>query len=116
MGLNCASVFNSMGKTVLEGLSKRLSRDAVNVADESDRPNDNVRTMKAMSNIVLGVRYFSGRGAPMDQVMAKLDHVNAARFVELHEVHRQKDVNKDDKPELPSLKSGVRVNSACFLD
>ena len=116
MGLNSASVFNSMGKTVLEGLFKRLSRDAVNVEDANNRPNDDIRTMKATSNVVLGVRYFSGRGAPMDQVMAKLDHVNAVRFVELHEIHRQKDVDKDDKPELPSLKSGVRVNSACFLD
>ena len=65
---------------------------------------------------MLGVRCFAGRGVPVASVMQKLDRVKAVQFFESHEVYRKKDVDEDDVPELPVLKSNIRMNSALFLE
>ena len=117
MGLNSSSVFNSMSKTLIEGIFKQLSRDAVSDITKEQKPLDNVRVMKAINLIVLGVRYYSSRGVPLDNaLMMKLNHAKAVQLFELYDIHRQKDVDKDETPELLVLKSNVEMNSTMFLE
>ena len=90
MGINGAAVFNSLSKTVIDSLYKRLGRDSTDQnIPIAERPNDNVRVMKAMNNVVIGVRYYASRGMALNNdLMMKLNHAKAVQFFDMAAIHR----------------------------